>query len=465
MRTIQEEKQNAGFNPSRLAAFFAPKESSRQTWIEVFIITLGALGICTFFEPNNPLLIGVAFPWLWLAPTVLALRYGSLAALGSATILLVVWFFLKLEGLIPNTFPGQYFLGGLTLTLIAGEFCDVWTGRFNRIRSVNAYLSQRLDSLTHRHYLLKVSSELLEQDLLTKPMTLRESLTQLRQLIVIPNASHDNSSDQATIPTDLKNASELMQILTQACQLESASLHAEINGQIQLIASSRVGSDFELVLDDPMVVYALTHNQLCHVQTDAILESHSRYLVVSPLIAANGCRLGLFVVEHMPFISLNQELLQFIQVTLNYYADAVNTSSNVQGMLRHFQDCPYLFASEFMHLDRIYRESGISSTLVALVFEKNDRQQDLFAETMRVRRQLDVVWAIQRPDHFVLLTLMPLYNQRVVTGYLMRLEQHFLHQFNAKSLDDAGVVAHSVTIGTRDPHGLLRTILSQCHVD
>ncbi|MFO1353960.1 MAG: hypothetical protein U1E88_05785 [Acinetobacter sp.] len=103
MRTIQEEKQNAGFN-FMTVLFFAPKESSRQTWIEVFIITLGALGICTFFEPNNPLLIGVAFPWLWLAPTVLALRYGSLAALGSATILLVVWFFLKLEGLIPHFF-------------------------------------------------------------------------------------------------------------------------------------------------------------------------------------------------------------------------------------------------------------------------------------------------------------------------------------------------------------------------
>ena len=98
MRTIQDEKQNAGFNPSRLAALFAPKESSRQTWIEVFIITLGTFGICTFFEPNNPLLIGMAFPWLWLAPTVLALRYGSLAALASATILLVIWFFLKLEG-------------------------------------------------------------------------------------------------------------------------------------------------------------------------------------------------------------------------------------------------------------------------------------------------------------------------------------------------------------------------------
>ncbi|MFO1353961.1 MAG: hypothetical protein U1E88_05790 [Acinetobacter sp.] len=33
-----------------------------------------------------------------------------------------------------------------------------------------------------------------------------------------------------------------------------------------------------------------------------------------------------------------------------------------------------------------------------------------------------------------ILMLYALYNQRVVTGYLMRLEQHFLQQFNAKSL-------------------------------
>lgn len=456
MRFIKEQRLQKGFSPSWLATLFAPKNSSKQTWIEVLIITLGALGVCTLFEPNNPLLIGATFPWLWLAPTVLALRYGSLAALGSSTILLAAWALLTQINLTPNSFPGQYFLGGLTLTLIAGEFCDVWTGRFQRIRDVNSYLSERLDSLTHRHYLLKVSSELLEQDLLVKPITLRDTLAQLRQLIVASDVCET---------TDIQEASELMRILSQSCQFECASLHAEINGQIQLTASASVGIVSALVLDDPMVVYALDHNELCHVQTDALHASDSHYLVVAPLIAADGRRLGILTIERMPFISLNFETLQFLGVTLSYYAETVNISPNVREVIRQFKDCPFFFVAELVRLDRIYRESGITSTLVALVFETSNQPADFFAEIMRQRRQLDVIWSIQHSAKSVLITLMPLYNQNAATGYLMRLKQHFHSQFGKKSFAEAGVVAYTSSVGTIPPIDLLHELLAKCHDD
>jgi hypothetical protein len=454
MAPTQENRLQKGFIPSRLSTMFAPKNSSVQAWIEVAIFTLGALGICSYFEPSNPLLIGAPFPWLWLAPTVLALRYGSLAALGSSTIILAVWAFLMQIHPVPNSFPGQYFLGGLTLTLIAGEFCDVWTGRFKRIRNVNSYLSERLDSLTHRHYLLKVSSELLEQDLLVKPITLRDTLTQLRQLIVNSDLPEN---------TTLHEASELMRILTQSCQLESASLHAEVSNQISVTPTASVGIVSSLDLEDSMVKYALAHNELCHVQTDALDASDSRYLVVAPLIATDGRRLGILTIERMPFISLNFETLQFLSVTLSYYADIVKIPPRVRAITTQYKDCPLLFAAELIRVDRIYRECGINSTLVALVFESSIQQQNRLNETIRQRRQLDVIWSVQNSEKLILITLMPLYNQNAAAGYLKRLESYYHSHFGTASFADAGVVPYTAIVGTASPINLLNELIANCH--
>jgi hypothetical protein len=53
------------------------------------------------------------------------------------------------------------------LTLLCGQFAEVWNARSRRLRGVNAYLEERLTMLTKNHFLLRLSHERLEQDLLS----------------------------------------------------------------------------------------------------------------------------------------------------------------------------------------------------------------------------------------------------------------------------------------------------------
>ncbi len=436
-----------GFSPSRLASLLAPKRASRLAWLEVALFTLGGLALALVFQPSNPLLLDQPFPWLWLAPVLLALRYGTLAALAASTLLFLAWLLLDFLGRGSGAFPGQYFLGGLILTLIAGEFSDVWAGRLQRVREVNGYLAQRLESLTRRHYLLKLSHERLEQDMLVKPVTLRDTLRHLRQLTV----------DGGGGP--LPQAHELMRILGQACQLGVASLHAEVQGRLQLTPAASLGEAEALVLDDPLVAYALARNELSHVQSADFCEADSRYLVVAPVLDASGGRLGLLAVSQIPFMALNAETLQFLSVALGYYADVIAMGPAVRELRRRYPSCPPLFAAELLRLERIRRDTGVNSALVALSFAPSLHQQGLFAEAVRLRRQLDVAWSLQGERQEVLLTLMPLYGHAAVDGYLLRLERRFHEGFGVANLEAGGVRALIKLVGDQPAAQLLEQLL------
>ena len=64
---------------------------SRSRWLEVIFIPLLVVGMAWLWRPEDPLLLKAAFPWLWFAPALVALRYGVMSGLVSGIVLLVNW--------------------------------------------------------------------------------------------------------------------------------------------------------------------------------------------------------------------------------------------------------------------------------------------------------------------------------------------------------------------------------------
>src|SRR5512137_3059314 len=91
----------------------APEEvAARGKWIETVLIPLAAIGIAWLASPDDPLVVGTAFPWLWLAPALVALRYGVLAGLVAGTLLVGDWLAGTWLGAIHANFPREFFFGG-----------------------------------------------------------------------------------------------------------------------------------------------------------------------------------------------------------------------------------------------------------------------------------------------------------------------------------------------------------------
>jgi hypothetical protein len=83
---------------------------------------------------------------------------------------------LAVGGWLLSPFPRLYFLGGFILVLLTGEFSGLWMRRVRRAETLSNYLDERLERLTEQYYLLRLSHDRLEQELLTRPLTLRDAL-------------------------------------------------------------------------------------------------------------------------------------------------------------------------------------------------------------------------------------------------------------------------------------------------
>lgn len=405
---------------------------------EALLFMGAALALSWLLNPQDPFWIDGGFPWLWLAAAILALRYGSVIGVFAMGFALAGWFLLQAYGGIAGELPRASFLGGLILALIAGEFSDVWNARLAQAQAVNAYIDERLHALTHNHYLLSVSHERLEQELIARPFTLREMFVALRERVLREQARAE----------PLPAAAWLMQLLAQTCRLECAALFAIDDAQLKPHAAASVGDFGALDESDPMLIAALESGQLMHVQRAPFVEGDrpSRYLVCAPAVTSGGRLLGVLVVERMPFTALTLETLQLVTVLLAYYADSIDHAEATRPVLAAYPRCPGDFALELVRMQRLLATAAIRSSLVAFAARDAQIAADWFARIDRLRRTVDVGWSHSEGDLHVLLVLLPLTAQPGLTGYLERVSRSLREQYGA-DLESAGLAVHATEVG------------------
>lgn len=441
----------------RFARLLAPIEDARvATVVEAIAVPMLMMTFGAWISPEDPLFVRAGFPWAWLAPLLLALRYGPMAGLGAAGVLLAGWFVLVgLHG--GQVLPKLYFLGGLITTMLAGEFASLWRARLNRAVATQEYLDRRLDSLTRTHYLLRLSHESLEQDLLSRPVSMRDALVGLRELV----AGLDERAD-----TTLPAADKLLKLTVQFCQVEHAALVPVADGHLQVQGASFLGSAFALDENDPLLRHALGTGELSHVASEAAEHREdSHYLVAAPVLDAAHRLRAVLVIETLPFLSLHEDNLQILNLMLGYYADSIAMSALVAPLQTAWPACPAPFALELQRLHRLRCESGVPSALVAMIFPQSGLPEDLPMWMLRQQRSLDVTWMLSNAagEPRCLLAILPLAPDAAVEGYLARIER-WLESHYGSDLATLGIHSRAWHLGSEAPPELLARILETCDV-
>ncbi|HOV17971.1 PelD GGDEF domain-containing protein [Ottowia sp.] len=421
--------------PHLLGKLTAPASHPVAMVAEIIALPLLAVALGYIWAPQDPLQVNGEFPWAWLAPLLLALRYGPLAGLGAAGVLLVAWWTLN-PGRI-GLFPQMYFLGGLILVFVAGEFSSFWRTRTRRAEAVQLYLDQRLDHVVRQHYLLRLSHDRLGRELIGRPMSMHDALVALRD-----TERDDVGSKQG--------AQALLRLLAQFCQLDCAALHSVAHGQIAADPAAVLGVYQGMNLADPLVRQALETRKLCHISQAVAAQQDSQYLVAAPLLDLAGEMYGLLLVQNMSFFALHTENLQTLQLLLGYYTDGLSMNALAQPIVQRVPDCPYRFAFEVQRLAHLKTSADVSSIVVALELTSTARSQDLMQQILRLRRELDETWLIETPARQVLAVLMPLGDGASAEGYIARLED-WLQQKSNQSLAEAGVFSHVLPLDGTDP--------------
>ena len=426
-----------------------PRAGSAWQWVENIVITLAAIGLGFWTSPEDPFFIRSQFPWVWLGPVLLAQRYGVFAGTFSAGLLLGAWYLHAPQGGVDDL-PKLYFLGGLMLVLLCGEFSGSWQTRLRRMSEINAYLEDRIERVTKRLYLLRLSHDRLEQDLLARPTTLRDALSALRQKVAA-------ASGEGT----LGGAQIVLEFIAQQCQLEVAAIYAarwDLDRHYERVAA--VGEPPALRRDDPLLVFAQEHRQLAHVQGDELdRAAPTEHLVVAPIVASDKRVLGMLVVTRMPFFALNEDTLQTLAVLLSAYADGVTAAGAVLPVLRDNPGCPVDFAEEFVKLERIQREFGVTSHIVLISFGDHPERLDMFQHVLRAKRGPDMIWAIENfLDRSHIINLMPLAGDAAIEGYIVRIQAMLRENFGG-DMTDLRITSHAVALSETRPLTAVRRLM------
>lgn len=468
-RPLAQRMQRGSDFWSRLFARFdtdtaSPRKAFWRT-VETVLLVLASMALSRWMAPDDPFGVQAQFPWIWVVPAVLAMRYGTTLGVIAVVTMLAAWQMnVQLlsvgHGMGPvsavDAFPQSYFLGGLVLTLLCGQFAEVWNARSRRLMAINAYLDERLTMLTKNHFLLRLSHERLEQDLLAKPLTLRDSLDRMRSLTLT-----QTMLDPARLPA----AEAFLQVLVQSCQIEVASVHAcDADGKLLPQPLASLGKPAPFDAADPLVHYSLQQGKLAHIQTESVqqtLRNQSRYLLSAPLLNFDGKLFGLLLVEQLPFVALNDDTLQLMSVLIDYYADGIEMGTTSRAIIQQLPTCSPQLAVDLVRLHHLKRNTEIDSSLVALVFGNDETSRDMFDQIRRLKRAADVIWTYRAGERNVLMTLLPLAGSAAVDGYLMRIEAVSHAQFGNKFLSNYAEV-HTAEVGQDEPARLLPRLVERC---
>lgn len=402
---------------------FAPQETATTVqWVEIAVISFGVVALSWWISPHDPTLAQHNFPWLWLAPVLIALRYGVMPGLLSGSLLVAnVWLALHL-GRLASDFSAAPLFGGGLLVLMCGEFSDVWRDRNKRMEETYLYVTERLSRLTKRHLLLNLSHDRLEQEMLARPGSLRDALARLRAL------SLDQSNQNESMP----GSAGLLQLLSQYVNIESAQIYTlQPKGTSYALGKpvASLGEPVALQPDDQLLMLALEKESLVHIASQEVsLERPTSQLVIAPLVAGDNDLVGVLAVTRMPFFSLNLENLQMMLVMLGYFADNLRSAKGVVAIQQRVPGIPVLFAQELTRMISLHSKIGLTSHLVVMHFG-GARHTEIPAEFLRIKRGLDLYWQTFVLDTPVIVILMPFATAAAKDGLLHRIEAWLADRF------------------------------------
>jgi hypothetical protein len=403
------------------------------------VISTGAILLASSINHGDPLFLTGPFPWTWLAPVAIALRYGTGPGAVSLVIVLAAWLGLRQFGQLDlTTFPTISFLGGSISTLLCAEIASGWQQRLRKLEHASAYREQRLEELTRKHFLLQLSHDKLYQGHMVRPTTLLDSLRRLRELMAEMQA--DPRTRTAT------GLQALLDLLSNVCRITSAAVYRVKDGQVQPKAVASVGPVTDFEPGDPLVEFAIEKNTAAHINMEAMERaSSSRYLVAAPLRNRDGDWAAVLLVDRMPFMAFTLDNLQTLLALVSYYADGLIADRDIAEVRRAYPDCPLEFIDALARVTQVWREVRIKSAIVVMTMPSRGRSTEVLEEFRRTQRALDLEWVRERDGGLQRVVLMPMSDDRTVSGFIARVEEELRSRYGERT-EQTGIHMHCTTV-------------------
>ena len=407
-----------------------PAPASWLAASESVLLPAVILALSWSFRPHDPLGLQAEFPWVWLGPWLVAVRYGAAAGLLGGGLYAAFWSMApRLLGVpMAGALPSEFFLGGVLVTLILGEFGSAMLHREAAQREVAADLGARLERTKRRLFIVKEALATLEQELTDRPVTLRDALLDLRRIFAFvataPELPVRRGGRRAAL-RPLPDPDALLLLLSQSCRLLEAGVFVLEPARARGAAAGwrlafSLGQELpQLDPRHPLIQRALQTREAVQVAQERAAESeHSVWVFAAPLrLDANGEPDALLAVHSMPFMSFEEQNLQRLQVLCASYLDFSQLEIGVAEFRAAWEQAPIGLQQEWAQLSRLAAHSRLRSYCAVWKGPEWAAREDL-AEFSASQPLESSTWNFAgeagRP---VVVVLLPMYSAAALASY------------------------------------------------
>lgn len=368
---------------------------SLYSYAETGTLLAGFFILGYLVDPHDPALIHYGLAYITFLMAIITLFHGISNGLFAVFCLAVAMKFFY------PVFPTEAFLYEVVFVLVFGEFHYYWNRKIAQNKTKNSYLNTKLDELSNAFYMLKISHDQLEKNYVFKPMSLRNSIRLIKEAYV---EKKDYFKD-------------FLLVLQKSFSVTQAELYAVKNESLYSVYDeARLN---EIKISDPMLETALLKKRPVYVSSKDV-KNNSRYLAVIPAVLQGEVR-GVLLVEKMPFLSFNKDMLISISILVTYFLEELGKWELIRqaGQKNGLVNNEFYF--ELMRLNKIYTEHEVNSTILILKTKDSLFAHMLLKKTQENLRSLDMVSAHTSQGYEVLGILFPFADQASAQGFLDRL--------------------------------------------
>lgn len=370
------------------------KAISKYSYLETAILMMGLLFLGYLIDPSDPALVRYEIFYIIILLAIVTMFHGISNGLFAVFIIALAMKYFYLE------FPIDIFLKLFILVLVFGEFHYFWNRKILHNSSKNTYLSMKLDELSKAFYTLKISHDQLEKNYVFKPMSVRNSIRELKEAYVKNQNYYGN----------------FLLLLKKSFNVSEAEFCSVFKDKLYSVYDETHQNEIDK--KDPMIEMALRKKTPVYVSSDSV-ENNSAYLAVVPVVSGTQVK-AILLIKDMPFMSFNKDNLISISIIIAYFLDEREKWKLVEEATnKPIVDDEFYF--ELQRLKGIYDEFDVNSTILILK-TKDTLLAHLILEKIKENlRSLDLVSTHSFDDIEALGILFPFADHSSAQGFLTRL--------------------------------------------
>jgi hypothetical protein len=375
-----------------------------RTYLEVTLIFVVFLIIGLFFNSEDPLFLKTNYSIQLIVILVVALWYGFFEFLLYALFLAVFVI------LYYDEYP-IYELGWILIVgFLASEFREYWNKKMKEYQIRSVYDENTIRKLRREFYMLNLAYKELEFNYISRPYNVRTIISELREKYLFNELNEKDYFDA------------LLNVLYKYFHVRKASVvRFTDKDDLEVIVSK--GDVGKVVYNEDTVIYeAVTLKNSFYFPPKtlyALYKDNAIIKHIAAIVSQSQGKYYMVLIDEMDFVYLNNEVLNYIHVILNYLLSEIEFIKEIKKEkdLEVLREIDSDFLKDFYQMVKLYETDKIVSSL--LIYNCDYINEFEIEEIRKKLRTLDdIAYLPSKKKLLILLPFTSLYASEVVVKKL-----------------------------------------------